>query len=79
MKLACEGVLDLLVAPLSREVVCSAAQAVLGWPRVWTRGHHELSKRTGTGPWQGHKIRMEIRMPTPHWGHSFGWLARRTA
>ena len=53
--------------------------AVLGWPRVWTQGHHELSKGTGTGPWQGHKIRMEIRMPTPHWGHSFGWLARRTA
>src|ERR1039457_605461 len=64
---------------LDRRVVCPAGKAALGWPRVSARRHHELSKRSGTGPWHGHRVWIEIRIPTPHFGHSLGLLAMSTA
>jgi len=66
-------------ATVDRRVVHPAGEAALGWQRVSTRLHHELSGRRGTGPWQGHRVWMEIRMPTPHLGHSLGLPAVSTA
>src|ERR1039457_5421331 len=62
---------------LDRRVVCPAGKAAQGWPRVSARRHHQLSKRSGTGPWHGHRVWIEIRIPTPHFGHSLGLLAMR--
>ena len=37
-------------------------------------GSHEVSRRKGTGPWQGNR-RMRFRIPMPHCGHKRRLLA----
>jgi hypothetical protein len=64
---------------LGRRVGCPAGMAAREWPRVSLRGCHELSMRRGAGPWQGQRVWMEIRVPTPQRGQSLGLPAMSTA
>ena len=73
------GVSEVLAGESGQRSRGPAGKAVLGWPRVSARGRHELSRRRGTGAWQGHRVWMEIRIPTPHLGHSLGLPAMSAA
>ena len=58
-----------------RGVVCPAGKAGVEWWRVAAGGHHEVSRRGASGPGQGHRNWMEVRMPMPQLGHRLGLRA----
>src|SRR5438105_4904881 len=66
-----------LVKPPDTPRICPAAQAAPEWLRVGMRGHHDVSRRSGSRAGDGGGIKTRARIPTPHFGQSWcSWLVR---
>jgi hypothetical protein len=78
-KWTCRGVLKLPADHAGQRGAVPCRDGSAGGNASFDAGCHELSMRRGTGPWQGHRVWMEIRVPTPHRGQSLGVPARSIA